>query len=132
MDHRIHEYACLFAGKVCLAPLVTYIPYIREVLVGMSDALLKIQIALENDTEVYLSKVEQLEGSLDQTAKHYSQLFAATEEAEHRAEEHALAKQELETLLAGIDKIEGAVDKLSKIAEELDRWTTSLVDNARK
>lgn len=93
-------------------------------------AIAKSQIALENDTEVYLSRVEQIESSLDQNAKHYSKLLVSTDNLESQSEEFLAAKNELEGLLTSLDSIERAADKLDVIADELDRYCTQLEKGA--
>lgn len=95
------------------------------------DAIVKSQIALDNDTEVYLSRVEQIESSLDQNAKHYSKLLASTDNLEAQSDEFLAAKKELEELLASLGSIERAADKLDVIADELDRYCTQLEESAK-
>lgn len=90
------------------------------------EALRKVQIALDNDAEVYVSRIEQCEGSLDHIARNYQGMLNLTTTLDETAEKHQEAKEELQSLLGQLHKADAMVSKLEALGSEIEEYTGEL------
>lgn len=98
---------------------------------GVDDALWRVQIAVENETEVSLARLEEMEGVSDRLAKHFVGMLDMTEATERSAERFADSKLRLEQTLQSLNKIDQCVSRYERIAEEISLWCTELEKNVR-
>lgn len=95
----------------------------------VDNALWRVQIAIENETEVSLARLEELEGVSDRLAKHYVGMLDMTESTEQSAERLARSKIRHDKILQSLDKIDQSVSRYERLAEEISLWCTELEKN---
>jgi len=90
------------------------------------EALRRVQIALDNDAEVYVSRIEQCEGALEHTARNFEGMLNVTSGLDDAAERHLAARDELASMLSSLHRAEALVSRLEATGAELEQYTDEL------